>query len=126
MSIPGEGKINKSRKLIVEEQLKDFPNMFKGVIPKNIIKQVYEEYIKQHQNDQYSIISTDASLKVETGCAVYDQTTEISLKYKIQETISSTLADLTAIDKAITYCDHQRYEKIALFTDSRPSCQIEC
>lgn len=40
----------------------------------------------------------------------------------MNDNISSTLAELTAIDKCVDLCIHQKYEKVSLFTDSRAAC----
>lgn len=111
-----------SSKIIVEKELKGSYTIAKGLIPKHIIRAEYANYIKELEQNRLQIISTDASIKDNVGLAIYDKKQNHTIKFKIEEKTSSLLAELIAIDKSIDYCLDKKYQRIAIFTDSRNAC----
>lgn len=112
----------KSNKITVEKELKGFYSLSKGLIPNHIIRAEYSSYIKELEERNLEIISTDASIKENVGIAIYDKKLNLSIKYKLEEKTSSLMAELLAIEKSIEYCLFKRYTNIAIFTDSRNTC----
>ena len=77
---------------------------------KNYIDITYEESIK---------IYTDASLKKgKTGIAVVDETNNRTSKFKLNNNLSVTSAELFAISKAMERAQTLTHDKISIFTDS--------
>lgn len=111
-----------TEKLSIDKDFKVGSGLSKGSIPKHIIRNTYNNFIKEMETDNFNIISTDASIAENVGLAVFDKKTKIVNKFKIKDVLSSTSAELLGIDIAVNFAIQQHYKKVCILTDSRTAC----
>lgn len=114
-------------KINIETSLQGFQNQAKKNVDPILMQSSYSNLMCNYKEKGFKLIATDASVVPElnkSGLAIVDEYSNIIHRFFTNEKMSSKSAELLAIDKAVGICIEEGYQKVALFTDSKTSCQV--